>query len=231
MYSARAILTFSFHGHWEAVVTNSIDYIAVVPYGTGSAPIMSRSCSNHDELLPTWHCMDLWPKVTMREHAQLALMRASQKGVWPSAAGNSLGNTPGRGHSCNAVLSTPEQGLAGFEQNMVISRNQFSTFYVSVQVSGQNFKEKKRGILLEAGFSSFLFCFVLFCFVLIFFSVGLNIALAPPFWQRKEEKINSKSKTAFPFPQAVLFHSFSVYFLYCLALHSPAKLVFTHHST
>lgn len=71
MYSARAILIMSFRGNWEAVVSNSIGYIALLPYENGSASIMFRSCSNHDELLSTWHCVDLWPEVTMREHAQL----------------------------------------------------------------------------------------------------------------------------------------------------------------
>lgn len=47
--------------------------------------------------------------------------------------------------------------------------------------------------------------FWLLCFFWIFFSIIVNIALAPPFCQGKEKKTNSRSKTAFSFPQAVLF--------------------------
>lgn len=52
----------------------------------------------------------------------------------------------------------------------------------------------------------------LFVFYLDFLKIRLNIALAPPFCRRKEKKTSSRSKTALPFPQAVLFHHFSTAF-------------------
>lgn len=52
---------------------------------------------------------------------------------------------------------------------------------------------------------------------MIFFSIRLNIALAPSFCQRKEKKINSRSKTVFPFPQLFYFiNSVQIFSLFSL---------------